>query len=178
MVRPTQLSVLRMIPVARRIARKGGGRLAVYRLLNSSRGWDSETTPVHDVQWALGEVQGLLGQSLPVCLVGHSLGGRAALLAARHESVTSVAALNPYLYPQDGRVDLTGRRVLIVHGTADRVARLDTAAVVAEMLGHRTSVTFLPVPGGKHAMLAHHREFTEPAADFAAATLLNDAAGS
>jgi hypothetical protein len=39
MVSPTQLSVLRMIPIARRIARAGKGRIAVYRLLNSRRGW-------------------------------------------------------------------------------------------------------------------------------------------
>ena len=38
MVSPTQLSVLRMIPIARSIARAGRGRLAVFRLLNSRRG--------------------------------------------------------------------------------------------------------------------------------------------
>src|SRR5689334_15104433 len=36
MVRPTQLSVLRMVPVAWRIAWRGRGRVAVFRLLNSS----------------------------------------------------------------------------------------------------------------------------------------------
>ena len=45
MVSPTQLSVIRMIPTARAAARAGRGRLAVYRLLNSWRGWDSEHTP-------------------------------------------------------------------------------------------------------------------------------------
>jgi len=45
MVSPAQLSVLRMVPVARRIARAGRSRLAVHRLLNSHRGWDSQTTP-------------------------------------------------------------------------------------------------------------------------------------
>ena len=55
-VSPTQLSVIRMIPVARRIARAGGARLATYRLLNSTRGWDTEHTPVDDVAWALGEL--------------------------------------------------------------------------------------------------------------------------
>ena len=41
MVSPTQLSVLRMIPIATRIVHAGHGRLAVFRLLNSVRGWDS-----------------------------------------------------------------------------------------------------------------------------------------
>ena len=40
-VSPTQLSVLRMLPVAARIAHAGRGRLAVFRLLNSTRGWDT-----------------------------------------------------------------------------------------------------------------------------------------
>ena len=53
MVSPTQLSVLRMIPTARAVARAGRGRLAVYRLLNSYRGWDSQHTPVADTDWAV-----------------------------------------------------------------------------------------------------------------------------
>ena len=48
-VSPTQLSVLRMVPVAQRLARAGRGRLAVHRLLNSYRGWYSTHTPLDDV---------------------------------------------------------------------------------------------------------------------------------
>src|SRR6478735_4757255 len=77
MVSPTQLSVLRMIPIARRLAHAGRGRLAVFRLLNSRRGWDAHHTPVHDARWALEEIAGRLGHRLPTALVGHSLGGRA-----------------------------------------------------------------------------------------------------
>ena len=57
MVSPTQLSVLRMIPIANRIARAGKGRLAVFRLLNSRRGWDTQHTPVHDARWALDQIE-------------------------------------------------------------------------------------------------------------------------
>ena len=99
-VSPTQLSVIRMIPVARRIARAGGARLATYRLLNSTRGWDTAHTPVDDVAWALGELASVHGD-LPVSLVGHSLGGRAALVAGSLSPVTSIVALNPWLYPTD-----------------------------------------------------------------------------
>ena len=53
MVSPTQLSVVRMIPVAGRLARAGRGRLAVHRLLNSYRGWDTSHTPVQDAAWAV-----------------------------------------------------------------------------------------------------------------------------
>ena len=56
-VSPTQLSVVRMIPTARAAAREGRGRLAVYRLLNRYRGWDSEHTPVDDADWAVAQLR-------------------------------------------------------------------------------------------------------------------------
>src|SRR5664279_4078212 len=98
MVSPTQLSVLRMIPVARRIAREAPGELAVFRLLNSVRGWDTTHTPVRDAKWALAEIARRLGQRPPACLVGHSLGGRGAVLAANQPEVVSVVALAPWVY--------------------------------------------------------------------------------
>ena len=173
LVSPTQLSVLRMIPIAERIARVGRDELAVYRLLNSERGWDAKHTPVHDVEWALREVHARLGHSLPTCLVGHSLGGRAAILAAGAPEVRSAVALAPWVYPQDGDIPLVGRQVLVVHGSRDRIAKEQYAAAMAERLRRGgAQVTFVRVDGGKHAMLAHHRIFDGLAADFAAATLL------
>ncbi|CAI9415887.1 alpha/beta hydrolase [Nocardioides sp. T2.26MG-1] len=175
-VSPAQLSVLRMLPVAGRIARAGRGRLAVLRLLNSSRGWDAAHTPVDDVAWAMARVRERLGD-LPACLVGHSLGGRAALLAAGEPEVRGVVALNPWLYPDDPRVpvDLAGRRVLFVHGTDDRVAPPERSRLVASRLERRsdvTSVEYVEVPGGRHAMLRHGAAFERAAADFAVDTLL------
>lgn len=172
MVRPTQLSVLRMIPIAWRIALRGRGKVAVFRLLNSSRGWDVQHTPVDDAQWAIAEVREQLGRELPVGLVGHSLGGRAALLAATDPAVTTVVALNPYLYTSDGHTDLSGTDVLIVHGTADRVASPHVAGRVAELLRSRTPVTLSWVEGGKHAMLSQYRRFDAAAADFVISHLL------
>ena len=173
-VSPTQLSVLRMVPVARRIARAGRGRLAVHRLLNSSRGWDEAHTPVDDVAWALGEVRDRYGVDVPVALVGHSLGGRAAILSGDQPGVRSVVALAPWVYPDDGQRDLHGRRVLVVHGDQDRIASPQRSAVVAEDLRQTAEVGYIRVAGGKHAMLGHHRVFDGAAADFVAATLLGD----
>lgn len=171
-VSPTQLSVLRMVPVARRVARAGRGRLAVFRLLNSHRGWDTSHTPVDDVAWALAQVRERLGD-LPTGLVGHSLGGRAALLAGAQEGVRSVVALNPWVYPHDD-ADLSGRGVLFVHGTEDRVADPARAAQVARRLGARTSVGYVAVPGARHAMLRHGAFFEHAAARFTTATLLGE----
>ncbi len=171
-VHPAQLSVLRMVPIARRIARAGKGRVAVLRLLNSHRGWDTTHTPIADVAWALAEVREQYGD-LPVGLVGHSLGGRAALLAGGLDGVRSVVALNPWVYPTD-RADLSGRDVLVVHGTADRVADPERAKAVVDALAQTTSVTFLPVDGGKHAMLRHGSTFEQAATDFVLSSLLGD----
>jgi len=172
-VSPTQLSVVRMVPIARRIAAAGRGRLAVFRLLNSTRGWDASHTPVEDVRWALAEIGSRFGDSLPVCLVGHSLGGRAALLAGDQDGVRSVVALAPWVHESDGGVvDLAGRQVLVVHGDQDRVASPSRSAVVARALRRTTEVGYVVVRGGKHAMLRHGRVFDRAASDFATATLL------
>ena len=177
-VSPTQLSVLRMVPIARRIARAGQGRLAVFRLLNSTRGWDTRHTPVDDVAWALGQLRERFGQDLPVCLVGHSLGGRAAILSADRPGVRSVVALAPWLYESDGGTSVPAdRQVLIVHGSEDRVASPRRSAVVAEALRRSTQVGYVRIIGGEHAMLRHGRVFDRTAAEFATATLLGDRPG-
>lgn len=170
MVSPTQLSVVRMIPTARAVARAGRGRLAVYRLLNTYRGWDSTHTPVDDADRAMAVVAERF-PGVPVGLVGHSLGGRAALLAADAPGVRSVVALNPWVYPDDV-ADLSGREVLFVHGTEDRIASIQRARTVARRLARSAEVDFVEIEGGKHAMLSHGREFDGRAADFMKRTLL------
>jgi dienelactone hydrolase len=167
-----QLSVLRMIPTARAVSR-ASRRLSVHRLLNSYRGWDESHTPLQDTRWALDQLQDR-HPGVPVGLVGHSLGGRTALLAAATPGVLSVVALNPWVYPTDD-ADLTGRRVLIVHGDSDRVASMAKARTVARNLTRTASVEFVEILGGKHAMIAHGREYDARAAAFMVATLLSGA---
>ena len=168
MVSPTQLSVLRMVPIARRIARAGRGHLAVFRLLNSVRGWDTHHTPVKDAHWALDQVAEQLEGTRPACLVGHSLGGRAAVFAASDRAeVRSVVALAPYFTAGDRPASLGDRETLFVHGDGDRIASPGRAASVAAGLGAR----FVAVEGGKHAMLRRHSEFSRPAAEWAVRTV-------
>lgn len=176
-VSPTQLSVVRMIPIAARVAREGDGRLAVFRLLNSYRGWDTQHTPVQDVQWALDQLRERFGAQVPICLIGHSLGGRAALLSAGADGVRSVVALAPWVYPNDARgLDATGRRILFVHGARDRVAKPSSSAAVAATMATSAEVGYVTINGGKHAMLRHGSEFERLATDFATATLLGTTA--
>jgi pimeloyl-ACP methyl ester carboxylesterase len=171
MVSPAQLSVLRMIPIARRLRSRAPAELAVFRLLNSFRGWDNTFTPVDDVRWALTEIQARLGD-LAVGLVGHSLGGRAALSSGSERRVKSVVALNPWLYPSE-HVRQIAAPVMIVHGDQDRIASPKRSLAVARQLAAAgTTVAYVSVKGAKHAMLRRGRRFEELAADFTAATLL------
>ncbi len=123
--RPSALSYAVQLPFARTLARAGeGDGLAVHVLHYRCRGWNADDAhPAEDAAWAADEVQRLYGD-VPVCLVGHGMGGRAALQAAGHGAVTSVLAMAPWL-PERTAADpepvkqLMGRRVLIVHGTND-----------------------------------------------------------
>jgi len=173
-VSPTQLSVIRMIATARACARVTRGRLAVYRLLNTFRGWDTTHPPVGDCDWAIEQAAARY-PSAAVGLVGHSLGGRAALVAGDNPAVRSVVALNPWLYASDDH-DLSGRSVLFVHGGQDRIASIDKAEAVARRLTRRTSVGFVRIPDGKHGMVRHGSSYDRYAASFTAAVLLSDPA--
>jgi pimeloyl-ACP methyl ester carboxylesterase len=176
-VSPTQVSVLRMIPVARRIARATSGRIAVVRLLNSRRGWDAAHTPVRDVDWALDEIGRRLGRELPVCLVGHSLGGRAALLCAGLPQVRGVVALAPWVDPSERLAHVDATPIVIIHGDDDRVALAGRSRRLAERLGPRTPVSYVSVTGGTHGMLHRRSAFDGLAARCVAWMLLGELQG-
>src|SRR6185437_9989668 len=95
---PLQPAVLRMIPVAGaiRLALRGSG-VAIQRHRFRVRGWNGAlASPVGDLNEALDAVVAEFG-SVPVVLVGHSMGARAAVRAAGHPAVTAVAGLAPWL---------------------------------------------------------------------------------
>lgn len=110
---------LRMFPFMADLARAGRrGGLAVAQLRYRVIGYN-DGDPVRDLEWALEELGGRFGA--PVCLVGHSMGARAALRAAGHESVQAVAGLAAWCPPQDPVAQLAGRTVMLVHGSRDRI---------------------------------------------------------
>jgi dienelactone hydrolase len=176
-VSPAQLSVLRMIPVASRIAHASADRLAVLRLLNSRRGWDTQHTPVQDVKRALDEIAGRFGADMGVCLVGHSLGGRAALLSARQPQVQGVVALAPWVLPTDPIEGAGETPIVIIHGDRDRVASPAHSRQIAERLQRDGPVSYVTVKRGTHSMLRRNDAFDGLAARCAVWMLLGRAEG-
>jgi pimeloyl-ACP methyl ester carboxylesterase len=107
-----------MYPFLADLARTGRRRgLLAVQLGYRMRGYN-EGDPVEDVAWALDR---LSRHAAPVCLLGHSMGGRACLRAAGHPAVTAVAALAAWLPPGEPVEQLAGRDALLVHGRDDRV---------------------------------------------------------
>jgi pimeloyl-ACP methyl ester carboxylesterase len=148
-----RLAYLRMLPFARVLAR-ADRRLGVYLLRYRYRGWNHPSMDaLRDAQWALNEIA-RRHSDVPVVLVGHSMGGRAALHAAGAPNVRAVAALAPWLDGTDPVRQLAGRTALLAHGDLDTRTdprRSYAYAVAARAVTDR--VCRFEMPGGDHAML-------------------------
>jgi alpha-beta hydrolase superfamily lysophospholipase len=177
-VTANQLAVLRLIPFARLIRRRGHGRVAVARLRYRPRGWNARPgrppAPVVDARWALQQLTERFGE-LPVGLVGHSMGGRTALRIGGEPEVRGVVGLAPWLPAGEPIEQLTDRRVLLVHGTADRMTDPMLSTVFADRLRSAGgTVSLVRIQGGRHGMLRRPRVWHELAAQFVLNATLPD----
>jgi alpha-beta hydrolase superfamily lysophospholipase len=166
-------ALVRMWPFATAVERRAGAaEVGIALLRNRYRGWNGAAAdPVADALWALDEIARRHGP-VPVVLVGHSMGGRAALRAAGHASVTSVAALAPWIVEGDPVEQLAGRDVLIAHAERDRgtdpAASRAYARRAEPVAAH---VEFRSVAKGDHAMLRGAAGWHRMVASFVAARL-------
>lgn len=167
-----QPAVLRMVPVAGAVRRavRGGGVL-VLRPRFRVRGWNGpQACPVHDLTELLAGISGRLGP-VPVVLIGHSMGARAALRAAGHPLVTAVAGLASWLPPEEPVGQLAGRRVLLAHGSADHVVSPAGTWAYAGRARSVGPVATIEVRAGDHALLRQARRWHRIAAEFSVLSL-------
>ncbi|MFJ6793761.1 alpha/beta fold hydrolase [Streptomyces sp. NPDC091268] len=125
-----------------------------YRL----RGWNGDRAdPVRDARRALEELRDVAGP-LPVVLVGHSMGARAALRAADDPCVRGVVALAPWCPPGEPVGHLAGRTVMALHDEADRVtSAADTWNHLGRARAAGARVRGIRMPRGGHAMVPDAR---------------------
>ncbi len=159
------LAVLRMIPFARAVARRDRSA-AVYRLRFSIRGWNGDgSAALRDARWALATLRER-HPGAPIVLLGHSLGGRVALLTGGDPDVTGVVLLAPWA-PSDAPVQqLEGRTVVVIRGGRDRVIPPRTTDPwVARLANSAAVLTQQLLPWGGHAMLRRFWVWHRLAAD-------------
>jgi pimeloyl-ACP methyl ester carboxylesterase len=154
LVTPYQPAVLRMIPVAGAIRRALPGHATVVnRPLYRLRGWNGDlASPVADLTETLDQLGERFGP-IPVVLVGHSMGARAAMRVAGHPQVTAVAGLAPWLPPGEPVQQLAGRRVLLAQAAGDRITRPADTWAFAGRAAAVTTVATIEVQHSDHAML-------------------------
>jgi dienelactone hydrolase len=149
------LSVVRMRGVEQAVHRGTAARgIATALLRYRVAGWNGEAADAfQDVRWALERLRTEHGTDVPVVLVGHSMGGRAALRAGGEPSVTAVCALAPWTPPGEPVMHLAGQTVAILHGLGDRWVPPRLSAEFAVRARRASArVARFTIPGG-HAMV-------------------------
>ncbi|MFJ8627916.1 alpha/beta hydrolase [Kitasatospora sp. NPDC093550] len=157
LARPGRLNLplLRMHGFLRALTRAtADAQVAVATVRYRHRGWNGERADAaRDALTALDELAAALGP-VPTVLIGHSMGGRAALRAGGHPSVTGLIALAPWCPAEDPCDQLADRDVLVLHGDRDTVTLpADTRAFAARSRAAGARVCGYTVTGSGHAML-------------------------
>jgi dienelactone hydrolase len=176
-----RLPYLRMVPFGRAVARAGADLGVDVELLRYRyRGWNApDLDPVQDARWAIAEARARHGRDVEVVLVGHSMGGRAALRVGDDPSVVGVVGLAPWIerdepWRQIGPRDdgAPGPYVLIAHGDRERMTDPRLSLWFAEQLATVSDrVARFDVHGDGHAMLRRAGEWHGLVAGFALACL-------
>ena len=171
---PLRLAERPLRDLHQRLAEAGTAQgLAVHLLRYRYRGWNGEeASALADSRWALAELERRYGD-VPVCLVGYSLGGRAAFRAAGHRNVAGVVGIAPWLPPGEPVGQLARRRVLIVQPDRDRG---DTSPAVSLAYAERArsvtpEVCRFEVAGVNHYLLRRTAGFWALTTEFVLGTL-------
>jgi alpha-beta hydrolase superfamily lysophospholipase len=154
----TNLSYLRMVPIARDLAQTyGPDGVAVWLLRYRVRGWNASPNavpdPVGDARWALEQIRSE-HPAAAVVLVGHSMGGRVACAVADEPGVVGVCGLAPWLPPGEPIEPVKGRDLYVIHGTGDGWTSAQASRAYVERLrDHGSPASWESIPGAGHFML-------------------------
>ena len=162
--------LLRMVPIARALSHRGArDGLLVTQLRYRMTGYN-DGAPVEDVRQVVGDL--VRAHGVPVCLVGHSMGGRAVLQAADAPGIAGVLALAPWCPSSDPVDQLAGRQVVFAHGVDDRRIRPATSYEFA-LRARRVSpaVCRFEVARSGHGMVRRAHLWTVVTASFVLGTL-------
>ncbi|WP_405496555.1 alpha/beta hydrolase [Streptomyces sp. NBC_00096] len=169
------LPALRMRPFATALLRETfDDDVLIAHVRYRHRGWNgTHAHPVADARRALDELRALIGP-VPVVLVGHSMGGRAALRAAADPQVKGVIALAPWWPGTETVGHVRGRTVIALHDEADRITdAADTWALLTRAQAAGARVQGIRMPHGGHSMIRDARRWHRVTAKAAAAVLGN-----
>lgn len=154
-------AALRMRPFARAVrARTAGRGIVTGRVRYRHRGWNgSRADAAQDASRALDELTRRYGQ-VPLVLIGHSMGGRAALRVGGRSQVRAVIALAPWC-PEGEPADRLGDTpTVLIHSDLDRITDPRLSLDFARRArGAGTPVCRLELAGSDHAMLRRARDW-------------------
>jgi alpha-beta hydrolase superfamily lysophospholipase len=152
--RPWQRSRLMMAQLQRPFHRAGlDVWLLRYRFTGWNHGHQAHPSPVPDARWALDQVRAAHG-SLPVVMLGHSMGARTGAAVADDPNVRGVVALAPWFPPDEPVEPLAGRHLVAAHGRADRVTNFgSTTSFVRRAGAVAASAELVDMDGLGHYML-------------------------
>jgi dienelactone hydrolase len=149
------LSLVRMRAIEQFVRSSAAHRgISTHLLRYRVAGWNGAAADAYnDVRWAIEQLQAEHGAQVPIVLVGHSMGGRAALRAGGDPQVVAVCGLAPWTPPGEPVHHLRGKTIAILHGRGDRwvPARL-SADFALRAREDGASVARFTAPGG-HSML-------------------------
>jgi pimeloyl-ACP methyl ester carboxylesterase len=144
--------------------RDEGVGLSVLRYRTA--GWNGDgADTIEDAHWALDRIRAQHGD-VPVAVLGHSMGGRAACQVADHELVRGVVALAPWLPAGEPVAALAGRELYAAHGQRDHITHArDTRAYVERARKVATTASFTDMGDLGHYLLRGVRTWNAFALD-------------